>query len=201
MSRIGRAPVEVPKEVKVGIGDGKVMVEGPRGKLELSLPRGVKARQDAGRVVVEVDSSVRLSAQELGARHGLARALIRNMVEGVTKGYERKIELVGAGYRPTVKGNMLSLLLGFSHPVEVNLPEGVKATAERVEGAARGDERHVVSLTGCDKALVGELAAKIRRIKPADIYKGKGIRYFGEVLRHKAGKAAVATAGGGTGGK
>lgn len=200
MSRIGRMPVAVPAGVQAQVDLGLIKVQGPKGKLEFALPAGVKIRKDAAVLHVERDETVRLKERDLASRHGLTRAIIRNMVEGVTQGYTKKIELRGAGYRPTITGPKLTMTLGFSHPVTVNLPDGVKAATEKVETGGRGEERHVVTLTGCDKQLVGQLAANIREIKKADVYKGKGIRYVGETVRRKAGKAA-ATAAGGTGGK
>ncbi len=196
MSRIGRAPVPVPQGVKCNLKDGQVRIEGPIGKLSMSVPAGIEVKQQGGEIRVETVPGVRLNSREFSARHGLVRALIRNMVEGVTKGYERKIEVMGAGYRPTVQGTKLSIMLGFSHPIVVDMPAGVKVTAARVEAGGRGEERHVITLSGCDKAEVGELAARIRRIKRADVYKGKGMRYAGEIVKRKPGKAAVATAGG-----
>ena len=201
MSRIGRTPVEIPKGVKCELSENSVRVEGPKGKLSLKLPRGVSVLKEDGLLKVERSAGVRLSDQKAKSVHGLTRALIRNMVEGVVNGYERKLEIIGAGFRPTVQGAKLSLTLGFSHPVVVSLPENVKAVAARVETGGRGEERHIITLTSCDKAGVGELAARIRRIKPADAYKGKGIRYLGEIVRRKPGKAAVATAGAAGGGK
>ncbi len=192
MSRVGRMPVQLPPGVKGELAAGEVRVEGPRGKLTMKVPAGVKVSQQDGQLNVTVDADVRLKERELKSRHGLTRALIKNMVDGVVTGFERKIEIMGAGYRPHVQGNKLNMTLGFSHPVSIDLPEGVTATVTRVEGGARGEERHQIVLAGCDKALVGELAAKIRRLKKADVYKGKGVRYAGEVVRRKPGKSAVA---------
>ena len=200
MSRVGRKPIEVPSGVKVEITAAKVRVQGPKGKLATGIPAGTKVAQQGNQIAVSLDSSIRLTERELGSRWGLIRSLIQNMIEGVVKGFERKIEVAGAGYRPQVQGNKLSMTLGFSHPVVIDLPEGINATATRSETGSRGDERHEIVLTGCDKAALGELAARIRRVKKADVYKGKGIRYAGEVVRRKAGKAAVAS-GTGTGGK
>lgn len=199
-SRIGRQPVVLPSGVACEIAGREVRISGSAGKLAITLPDGVNARKEDGKVMVSADAGVRLKARDLSSRHGLARALIRNMVEGVTKGFEEKLEVQGAGFRPTVQGQALNLTLGFSHPVKVDLPAGVKATAVKQEVGARGEERHLITLVGADKAALGELAARIRRIRRADVYKGKGIRYLGEIVRRKAGKAATATAGG-TGGK
>ncbi|MEK7475518.1 MAG: 50S ribosomal protein L6 [Candidatus Coatesbacteria bacterium] len=200
MSRIGRQPVALPAGVKAEVSPEEIRIQGPKGKLAVKMMAGVSVRQENGSLVVEQTGGTRLKERELKARHGLLRALIRNMVEGVTNGYTRRLELMGAGFRPTVTGNKLSLMLGFSHPVVLNLPEGVAVKAERVESGTRGEERHAVTLTGCDKAMLGQVAAEMRAIRKADVYKGKGVRYAGEVVRKKAGKAA-ATAAGGTGGK
>lgn len=200
MSRIGRQPVKLPAGVKAELTPEEVRIQGPKGKLAVKILYGVSVRLEDGALVVEQVGGTRLKERELKARHGLLRALLRNMVEGVTNGYTRRLELMGAGFRPTTSGNKLSLMLGFSHPVAVDLPEGITVKAERVESGARGEERHAVTLSGCDKALLGQVAAEMRAIRKADVYKGKGVRYAGEVVRKKPGKAA-ATAAGGTGGK
>ncbi len=199
LSRVGRAPVVLPAGVKGEVAGNEVRVQGPKGKLSIQVPPGIVVAFANNTFTVTPATDTRLKERDLSSRHGLTRALIRNMVGGVVTVYERKIELMGAGFRPTITGNKLSMTLGFSHPVVVNLPEGVTAKAEKVEAGARGEEKHTITLSGCDKAVVGELAANIRKIKKADVYKGKGIRYAGEQVRKKAGKAA-ATAGG-TGGK
>jgi large subunit ribosomal protein L6 len=199
VSRVGKAPVAVPAGVTCEISGREVKVAGPKGKLSITVPEGVKVLKDGAMVRVEIDRSLRLKERDFGARHGLARALIAGMVKGVAQGYERKLEMMGAGFRPTVKGNQLSLTLGFSHPVAFDLPQGVKATAEKVETGGRSEERHVIVLTGCNAGELGELAAKIRKVKTADVYKGKGVKYAGEVIKKKPGKAAATTAG--TGGK
>jgi large subunit ribosomal protein L6 len=193
-------PVAVPAGVQARVEDGRVNVQGPKGSLALTLPAGVKVARADGTLRVERDDDVRLKERDLASRHGLTRALLRNMIEGVTQGYSTRIELRGAGFRPQVQGAKLVMTLGFSHPVTVELPAGIKAVAEKVETGGRGEERHIVTLSGCDKQLVGQMAANIRAIRKADVYKGKGIRYVDEVVRRKAGKAA-ATAAGGTGGK
>jgi large subunit ribosomal protein L6 len=178
---------------------GSVRVSGPKGKLSLQIPNGVKVERANGAVTVDIDTGVRMKDRALSSLHGLVRAQIRNMTEGVTKGFEKKLEVQGAGYRPQITGNKLVMTLGFSHPISIDLPSGITAKAERVEAGGRSEERHTIVIAGCDRALVGELAAKIRSIKKADVYKGKGVRYAGEVVRRKAGKTAVSA--GGTGGK
>jgi len=200
MSRIGRQPVVLPAGVKAEIAPDEVRIQGPKGKLAVHVMPGVTVRQQDGKLLVEQAGGTRLKERELKARHGLVRALLRNVVDGVTKGFTKRLDLMGAGFRPQVQGNKLSLMLGFSHPVVLDLPEGVKAVAERLEAGTRGEERHTVTLTGCDKALIGQVAAGLRAVRKADVYKGKGVRYSDEVVRKKPGKAA-ATAVGGTGGK
>ena len=199
MSRVGRAPVSLPAGVTGSVAEGEVRVKGPKGNLAIKVPPGIGVALANNMFTVTPLDNTRLKPRDLASRHGLTRALIQNMVKGVVTVYERKIEMMGAGFRPVIAGSKLTMTLGFSHPVIINLPEGVTAKAEKVEAGARGEEKHTVTLSGCDKGVVGELAANIRRIKKADVYKGKGIRYAGEVVRKKAGKAA-ATAGG-TGGK
>jgi len=198
MSRIGRMPVPIPAGVKCEILGAEVSVQGPKGQLSWHVPGGVKVSIKDGILHVEMDTSVRMIDRELSARQGLVRAHIQNMVTGVVQGYERKLEMRGQGYRPQIQGNKLTMTLGFSKPVVIDLPEGVKAASVKVEVAGRAEERYLVTLSACDKMLVGELAARIRRIKKADVYKGKGIRFAGEYVRQKAGKATVAA---GTGGK
>lgn len=200
MSRIGKLPISLPDAVNCEITGDRIAVSGPKGKLAMTLPVGISAVREGNQITIQQDPSVRLKKREKDSRHGLARALAYNMVKGVTEGYQRKVEMMGAGFRPQVQGSKLVLTMGFSHPITVNLPEGVKVTAERVEGGARGEERHRLTLTGCDRALLGEVASEIRRIRPMDVYKGKGVRYLNEVVRRKPGKATVG-AGAGTGGK
>lgn len=178
MSRLGKNPVSVPNGVKTFIESGVVRVEGAKGKLSLSLPKGVAVNLDQGKVVVTRANNT----AESKANHGLIRTLIYNMVKGVSDGYERRLEIVGVGYRAAVKGKVLNLTLGFSHPVDFDLPEGVTAKVEN---------NTTVVLNSADKALVGETAAKIRGIKPPEPYQGKGVKYAGEHIRRKAGKAAA----------
>jgi len=200
VSRVGKAPISLPAGVTCDIAGREVNVAGPKGKLSITVPEGVKVGKDGSTVKVEIDRSLRLKERDFSARHGLARSLIAGMVEGVSRGYERKLEMMGAGFRPTIKGTQLSLTLGFSHPVAFDLPEGVKVAAVQIETGGRSEERHLITLTGCNQAELGELAAKIRKVRTADVYKGKGIRYEGEFIKKKPGKAA-ATATAGTGGK
>ncbi len=176
MSRIGRKPIVIPSQVDVQISEKEVAVKGPLGRLTWALPHGVKAMVEDGLLHVSRDGG----GSQLRALHGLTRAEIANQIEGVLKGYERTLELTGVGYRAQVQGQALTFNVGFSHPVLLDLPEGVKATV---------DKQTVVSLKGIDKRLVTQIAAKIRRVKSPDVYKLKGIKYAGEALRKKAGKA------------
>jgi large subunit ribosomal protein L6 len=178
MSRIGRSPIAVPSGVEVEIGNGRVTVKGPRGTLERSVPGDITVRREDSTVLVERPDDERHNR----ALHGLTRSLVNNMVVGVTDGFTKDLEIVGVGYRATAKGpSQLELALGFSHPVVVDAPEGV--TFE-VPQPTR------ISVKGIDKELVGQVAANIRKIRKPEPYKGKGVRYAGEVVVRKAGKAA-----------
>ncbi len=188
MSRIGRLPIPIPSGVEVQITDGTVRVKGPKGALERTVHPEMRVAVDAGRVVVTRPSDDRFHR----ALHGLTRALIANMVHGVTKGFQVELEIQGVGYRAQKQGQRLTLQVGFSHPVEVDPPPGVTLEAP-------APNRIVVG--GSDKELVGQTAASIRAIREPDPYKGKGIRYLGERVRRKPGKAGKAAAGAGAGAK
>jgi len=177
MSRIGRRPIPVPSGVEVSIEGRTVTVKGPKGELRHTLaePIGVERAEDGSLVVVRPNDERR--AKEL---HGLSRTLIANMIVGVTEGYRKTLEISGTGYRVTAKGNDLEFALGFSHPVVVTAPQGITFTVERPT---------LFHVSGIDKQLVGEVAANIRKIRPPEPYKGKGVKYAGEVIRRKAGKA------------
>ena len=177
MSRIGKNPVPVPSGVETVVDGLHVRVSGPKGALEATMPAGVAIRPAEGEVVVERtgDSPTERS------RHGLVRTLIANMVTGVTQGYTTTLEMVGVGYRAALKGSDLELQVGYSHPVLIEAPEGITFEVP-------APTRIVVS--GIDKQLVGQTCADIRKVRPPEPYKGKGIRYEGEVVRRKAGKAA-----------
>ncbi len=176
MSRIGKKPIPIPAGVEVKTNDSEVLVKGPLGQLSWMLPKGVSAEIEDGSIIVSRSGG----SAELRALHGLTRAELFNQVEGVLKGYERTLELTGVGYRAQIQGQSLTFNVGYSHPVLLDLPAGVKATVEK---------QTVVSLKGIDKRLVTQVAAKIRQVKSPDVYKQKGIKYSGEVLRKKAGKA------------
>ncbi|MCP9800414.1 MULTISPECIES: 50S ribosomal protein L6 [unclassified Synechococcus] len=175
MSRIGKAPIPIPDKVNVTLSGLAVTVKGPKGELRRTLPDGVAVSQQENTLVVTPSNGSRRSRE----RHGLCRTLVANMVEGVSQGFTRKLEIIGVGYRAQVQGRKLVVSAGYSHPVEVNPPEGVSFT---VEGTTQ------VMVSGADKELVGNEAAKIRAIRPPEPYKGKGIKYAGERILRKAGK-------------
>ena len=178
MSRIGKLPVPVPDGVDVSLDGMTVTVKGPKGELTRTMPEGVTlSRDDDGGVVVTRNGESRTER----SRHGLVRTLISNMVIGVTDGYSKALELVGIGYRAAPKGSDLELQVGYSHPVTIVAPEGI---AIEVPAPTR------VVVSGIDKVLVGQVAANIRKVRPPEPYKGKGIKYEGERIRRKAGKAA-----------
>ncbi len=182
MSRIGGSPILIPQGVTITTESSKVIVEGPKGKLEQVVRPEVKVEVTEGIVNVSRKKQDKLSK----SLHGLTRSLINNMVTGVTQGWTRDLEMVGVGYRATGGGDMINLSVGFSHPVELKAPEGVEfAVLENTK----------IKVSGIDKALVGQIAANIRAVKPPEVYKGKGIRYAGEYIRRKAGKAGKAVAG------
>jgi large subunit ribosomal protein L6 len=175
MSRIGKAPIPVPGGVTVSLNGLDVSVKGPKGTLSRTLPDGVTVAQDGNTLVVSPSSDSRRSRE----RHGLCRTLVANMVEGVSQGYTRKLEIVGVGYRAAVQGKKLVVSAGYSHQVEMVPPEGVTFAV---------DGNTTVLVSGADKELVGNEAAKVRAIRPPEPYKGKGIKYEGERILRKAGK-------------
>lgn len=176
MSRIGKRPIPIPDKVTVTINGSNVAVKGPKGSLERTLPEKVTVTQEDNTIVVSpVDGS--RTARE---RHGLCRTLVANMVEGVSQGYSKNLEIIGVGYRAQVQGNKLTLNVGYSKPVEMEMPAGVTATM--------GEKNTQVIISGIDKEIVGNTAAKVRAVRPPEPYKGKGIRYQGEFVRRKAGK-------------
>jgi len=178
MSRIGKQPVVVPSGVKVGVSGKEVSVEGPLGKLSWSLRPEISAKydEDKKQVVVARDGDTRLAR----ALHGLSRAMIQNMVVGVSKGYEKKLEIVGVGYLAAVQGSELQLRVGYANEVHLPIPQGLTVTCP--------DQTHIV-VKGSDKQMVGQFAAEVRAVRKPEPYKGKGVRYDGEQVRRKAGKA------------
>lgn len=181
MSRIGRQAIEIPKGVQVDIAGEKVTIKGPKGTLNHNLVKGISLKIEDNKIWVSRDKDIK----RVRAFHGMTRALLANAVSGVSKEFEKKLELVGVGYRAALAGRTLNLSLGFSHPVEVKAPEGIVFT---VEG------QNVVTIKGIDRQKVGQIAADIRSIREVEPYKGKGIRYSGEIVRKKAGKAAKTAA-------
>ena len=179
MSRIGRAPIPVPSGVKIAIEGAKVHVEGPKGKLSIVVPESLSIKADQQQLHVERKGE---DPSSTGALHGLYRALINNMVQGVVAGFSKELEIVGVGYRAQLQGKQISLSVGFSHPVVVEIPQGITVEVPKPT---------VVVIKGFDKQQVGQFAANLRRIAPPEPYKGKGIKYAGEVIRRKAGKAAT----------
>lgn len=179
MSRIGKKPISIPQGVKVQVEGALVRAEGPKGKLAQPVPPGLSAAIENNHLVISRSGDDR----RVRALHGLARALVANMVAGVKEGFERKLEIVGIGYRAQLQGRNIQLALGYSHPVIFPLPEGITAEI---------DKQVAITLRGADKALLGETAAKLRGLRKPDPYKGKGIKYAGEVIRRKVGKKAGA---------
>ena len=175
MSRIGKKPIEIPSGVTLTLDGQTVTVKGPKGQLSWTVVEEVEIKQEDGVLTL----SPRDDSQRSRSMWGLSRTLVGNMVDGVTKGYEETLELVGVGYRAAMKGNALSMQLGFSHDVDIQAPQGISfAVPKQTE----------IKISGIDKQLVGETAARIRRIRPPEPYKGKGVRYAGEQVRRKEGK-------------
>lgn len=175
MSRIGNKPIPIPAGVKVQVGR-ELVVEGPKGRLSVPVPQGIRISQDDGQLRVLREND------KLAALHGLTRALAANAVHGVSAGWIKELDIVGIGYRAEVKGRIATFYLGYSHPIEMLLPEGVDLSVEK--------QTHLV-VSGRDRQLVGQVAANIRALRPPDPYKNKGIRYTGEKLRKKVGKAGA----------
>jgi len=178
MSRIGKQPITIPSGVTVNVGDGQIQVKGPKGQLSGPVPEGITASIDDGQL-----SFVRPDDSKLArSNHGLARALANNMVVGCSEGFVKRLEIEGVGYRADVQGKVLNLLLGFSHPVNMPIPEGLEVAV---------DANTKVSIEGADKQVVGQFAADIRSLRPPEPYKGKGVRYEDEHIRRKVGKAGA----------
>jgi len=179
MSKIGKVPVELKENVTVTTENRVITVNGPKGTLTFALPLGIKTVVEDGKVLVSMEEN---SMEDLKALYGLTRANIANMVEGVSSGFERKLELTGVGFRAQSTGTDLTLSLGFSHPVKFKAPDGVTFKVEE----------NIITIAGIDKGVVGNTAATIRKVRPPEPYKGKGISYKGERIRRKAGKSAKA---------
>jgi len=177
MSRIGKKPILIPENVEVQIEDEKVTIKGPRGELSQEIRPEIKIEIKEGKIFV----LPQVETKKTKAFWGLTRALLANAVEGVTKGYERQLQIEGIGFRANLEGDNLALQVGFTHPVKINVPEGIKFAVEK----------NIITVSGIDKELVSQTAAIIRKVKKPEPYKGKGIRYFGEVIRRKVGKKAA----------
>jgi large subunit ribosomal protein L6 len=177
MSRIGKQPIELPSGVNVAISPGRVQVNGPLGELSQSVPARMQIEQEDGTLVVKRPTE----RGEDRALHGLTRSLVANMVEGVTNGFEKRLEIQGVGYRAALRGTDLELNVGYSHPVVIKPPQGITFEVP---------ETTTVLVKGIDKQAVGEIAAQVRKVRPPEPYKGKGIRYDGEYVRRKVGKRA-----------
>lgn len=183
MSRIGKVPIQIPIGVEVALAGNMVKVKGPKGGLSIVLSSRVQVTQENGFLVVKRNGN----EKEAKAIHGLTRALLNNMVTGVTKGFEKRLQMVGVGFRAQTSGGKITLNIGFSHPVEYTAPEGIKLEIDK-------EDRNIIIVTGIDKQLVGEVAAHIRKQKKPEPYLGKGIRYLGEYVKRKAGKAVTKAA-------
>jgi large subunit ribosomal protein L6 len=178
MSRVGKKPIALPKGVKVTVGN-EIVVEGPKGKQTIAMMPGVNVHQENGTVTLSRDTN------QQAAAHGLTRALTANAVQGVSTGFTREMAIFGIGYRCEVKGRIATFILGYSHPIEFYLPDGVELKVDKP-----ANNLTPLIVTGPDKQVLGQVCAKIRALRPPDPYKNKGIRYVGEVLRKKAGKTA-----------
>lgn len=177
MSRIGKQSIIIPENVEVKINDGQIIVKGPKGELTQSISSQIEVVLKENELLV----TPRKKTKDTSALWGLFRTLIFNMIKGVTEGFEKKLEIQGVGYRVALQGNKLVLSLGFSHPIELEAPEGIEFQVDK----------NIITVSGLDKQLVGQIAAKIRDLRKPEPYKGKGIRYLGEAVRRKAGKKAV----------
>jgi len=181
MSRIGKKPIEIPQGVQVQIEGKRVVVKGPKGELSREFRDEIKIEKNENRILV----SLKNNSQKAKALWGLTRTLLSNMVAGVTEGYEKKLEIEGIGYRAAVEGDSLSLSVGYTHPVKIKAPDHITFSVDK----------NVITVGGINKEDVGETAARIRAARPVEPYKGKGIKYQGEVIRRKLGKKAATTAG------
>lgn len=177
MSRIGKKPIDISSGVDVKIDGQTVKVKGPKGELSWSYPESIKLSQSEGKLLVQRSGESKLEK----SLHGLSRSIVANMVTGVSRGYQRVLEITGIGYRAQVQGNKIVLTLGYSHPVEFQLPTGITAAVDQ--------KQTTLTIAGIDKQLLGQVAANLRALRPPDVYKGKGVRYAGERIKLKVGKA------------
>lgn len=182
MSRVGKSPIAIPKGVKIELKGTSVKITGPKGHLEHNLPEAITVKQESDHLVLVRTNDERDSR----ALHGLSRALLNNMVHGVSTGFTKELEIVGVGYRAQMRGkDVLNLYVGHSHSIDYFIPKGITATVEAGKGSPK------IKLEGCDKQLIGEVAAQIRGLRAPEPYKGKGVRYAGEYIKKKVGKAVV----------
>jgi large subunit ribosomal protein L6 len=182
MARIAKKPMLIPQGVKIKSEGNRVTVEGPKGSLNLELMPGLKVEVQDKNLLVSPIENAKVETKALNASHGLTHALVKAMIQGVTSGFEKKLEIQGVGYRAAMEKGKLSMSLGFSHPIVMDLPKGIAVDIEK---------QTLLTVKGIDKYLVGETAAKIRRVKPPEVYKGTGIRYLGEYVRKKVGKTGA----------
>ncbi len=183
MSRVGKKPITIPAGVTVAINDAELEVKGPKGTLKTPIPTGVTFKEEDGSLVAE------RAGKDNAAVHGLARALANNAVVGVTEGFKKDMDVVGVGYKVDVQGNKLMFALGYSHPIEYLLPEGIEAKTERVNTKTSINQyQTTITLSGIDKQRLGQVAAELNRLRKPDAYKGKGIRYADKVYKLKPGK-------------
>ncbi len=186
MSRIGKLPINIPAGVSVDIKDDVVTVKGPKGELSQKVDSSIKISIEDAQIKFTVDEESPVNYKQKDAFHGLYRSLVNNMVVGVSEGYRRVLELVGVGYRVSNQGNIVELSLGYSHPIFIQLPPEIK-----VESKMERNQNPLLILESCDKQLIGHVCAKIRSFRKPEPYKGKGIRFQGEVIRRKSGKSAA----------
>ncbi|MEK7544922.1 MAG: 50S ribosomal protein L6 [Patescibacteria group bacterium] len=186
MSRIGKKPVQIPNGVTVEIKGNEIKVKGSKGELKLQLHDALIAEMEDKNIVIKKKPGMEEHGKSI---YGTTRTLVDNMMNGVTKGFEKKLEIQGVGYRATVGGKKLTLALGFSHPIEFTIPEGITITIDQ-------EKKNILTVAGISKQLVGQVSANIRELKKPEPYKGKGIRYVGEYVQRKAGKAAAGAKGG-----
>ncbi|XOB41601.1 MAG: 50S ribosomal protein L6 [Candidatus Nealsonbacteria bacterium] len=179
MSRVGKKPILIPERVEIKIENQKVIIKGPKGELEREIRPEIRVELKEGKIFV----LPKIETKKTKAFWGLTRALLANAIEGVTAGYEKKLQIEGLGFRASLEGDNLVLQVGFTHPVKLKTPEGIKFSVEK----------NIITVSGINKELVGQVAAKIRKVKPPEPYKGKGIRYLGEVIRKKVGKKVAIT--------
>src|SRR5579862_1204898 len=184
MSRIGKKPIPLPSGVKIQIGE-QLEVTGPKGKLTVPIPEGITVEQGNGKL------EIKRASDDHAALHGLTRALAANAVQGVSSGFTRELDIVGIGYRADVKGKVATFTLGYSHPIEVLLPDGIDLRIDKVAGSPIQNLQARLVLSGYDRQMVGQVAANIRALRKPDPYKNKGVRYTGEQLRKKVGKTGA----------